>query len=167
MFKSFLIVCVLSVSIAIVPARVSAEPITATVLTIKAILAYLGTKATIAHGATKVVMTKKGIALLSKRTITLKNGASTIAVLGASAYSIKAALADEGYSVEELSDDMAEEIANRAIDLYGKGEREMDQKICIGPDKKNYVVLPWMSCGNQDEKIAQLKLDKIVEVDPE
>ena len=171
MIKNSIAAILIAVSVAATPIKVNAEPITLTILgigaTAKAIAAYLGSKAVIAYGATKVLATKKGIVLLSKKTITLKSGVSTVAVISASAVSIRSALAEQGHNVEQLSDEIAEEISRQAINLYSEGKQEMEQKICIGPSKKEYVILPWMDCGNQRVETATLVLEDIVEVEVE
>ncbi|WP_414524375.1 hypothetical protein, partial [Umezakia ovalisporum] len=81
----------------------------------------LGAKTVLVYGVTKVLVTKAGIVVMKKQTITVASGVTKVAVLAVSATALSAAFAKAGVPLE-LNDDSIEELSNKAIDLFSKGE---------------------------------------------
>lgn len=157
---------VFGVCVLISPLPSKSEPITLSVLfvgAVKAAIAYLGGKAAIGYGVTKIVTTKAGTLILKKQTVTLASGATTLAVVAVSASALSASLAEAGVNVE-LNEDSINEIADRAIDIFSNGGGKMTQKLCISPGGQTFPVPEWMACGEGTEKNAVLDLNDFISI---
>ena len=158
--SKFLGVLLVSACLVLVPLRGGAEPITLTILGIKAALAFLGGKAAIAYGVTKFVVVKGGLVVMKKTTVMLPSGAA-VGVVAFSAAAFKATLAEAG--VTGLTDDTVKILAPEVLADYEAGHKSYRVNACRSLTDGKILVLPrGASCGEMRPVAMSLELGKFV-----
>jgi hypothetical protein len=141
------------------PLQGGAEPITLTILGIKAALAYIGGKAAIAYGVTKFVVVKGGLVVMKKTTVMLPSG-PVVGVIAVSAAAFRSTLAEAG--VTGVTDDTVKILAPEVLADYEAGLKSYRVNACRNHDGKVLVLPRGASCGEMRPVAMSLDLGKFV-----